>query len=79
MTKNNNKYSDRLKVYVRPQSVTDCFLVTMDPNNPLKICLYPSINDSKEVGKNPMDNKPDELDDLILHNYLILKRNVMRD
>jgi hypothetical protein len=70
---------ERFRIFVRPQSVTDYFLVTMDPADPFKICLYPSVNNNTDEQQNPLNYEPDEFNDLILHNYLIFKRNIMRD
>jgi len=51
----------------------------MDPKDPFKICLYPSTKSQLYNQENGMNSAPDELEQLILHNYLILKRNCLRD
>ena len=58
--------------------MSDCFIATMSPKEPFKICLYPPIK-SEYDNDNPMNYAPDELEQLILHNYLILRRDIMRD
>lgn len=78
MSSNNKANTESFKVYVRPQSVTECFIVTMDPQYPFKICLYPSTLENENAYNNPMNYAPDELDELILHNYLILRRHLFK-
>ncbi len=64
------------KVFIKPQSVSDCFIVTMDPKYPFKICLYPSIQSGMGKNKDSDRNEPDELEQLVFHNYLTLRRNI---
>lgn len=51
----------------------------MDPKEPFKICLYPSVKSYSNENQEAMGNEPDEMDQLILHNYLMLKRNCLND
>lgn len=51
----------------------------MDPKDPFKICLYPSTKSQIDNYENGMNYADDELEQLILHNYLILKRNCVSD
>ena len=81
MAKNRKSKNEVFKVYVRPQSISDCFIATMDPKNPFKICLYPSIKsklDYNEDLTNYTLDTSDDTDQLILHNYLLLKRDCLR-
>ena len=68
-----------LRVYVRPQNVCDYFIATMDPKDPLKICLYPSVKNAGNTQLGNLDNDPEELEDLLLHNYLNFKRYCRKD
>ncbi len=81
MAKDRKSKNEVFKVYIRPQSISDCFIATMDPKNPFKICLYPStktkFSDDKDP-ENSIPDAPDELDQLILHNYLLFKRDCLR-
>jgi hypothetical protein len=85
-----NLTNKRMRVYVRPQNVCEYFIATMDPKDPLKICLYPSVkkagnvNDNKSVNNGRRKNlrpsqieQPDDLDNLVLHNYLTFKRRCL--
>ena len=92
MTENkntNDKYADKnrnninnplknksFKIYIKPQSISDCFIATMDPKYPFKICLYPSIQSNINKEKESKTEEPDDLDQLIFHNYLSLRRNL---
>ena len=76
---NNDRPKKGLRVYVRPQNVCDYFIATMDPKDPLKICLYPSVKNAGNTPFGKPDNNPDELEDLILHNYLNFKRFCRKD
>jgi hypothetical protein len=64
----------------------------MDPKDPLKICLYPSVKDSgngnndKRSNSNQRsrnDTRPskveqlDDLDNLVLHNYLTFRKRCL--
>jgi hypothetical protein len=53
----------------------------MDPKDPFKICLYPSTRSQDYDDSNPVNTaiEPDELESLILHNYLILKRDCLQN
>ena len=78
MTKENNKKQNRFKVYIKPQSFSDYFIATMDPKDPFKICLYPSVKSQLESFDDDEENHTfiyDEPEQLILNNYLMLKRN----
>jgi hypothetical protein len=87
---NENVTTKRLRVFVRPQNVCDYFIATMDPKDPLKICLYPSIkkagngkdqkymnyNSRNKTGVSKLD-QTDELENLVLHNYLTFKKRYL--
>jgi hypothetical protein len=79
LTDNQKNTNELFKVYVRPQTMSEYCIVTMDPKEPFKICLYPPVKDGPDPFQNPIDNTPDELDELILHNYLVLKRDLFRN
>lgn len=79
MTKNKKFSDERLKIYIKPQSISDCFIATMDPSDPFKICLFPSIQSKIVDGASESGNEPDELDSLFLHNYLKLRRNCLNN
>jgi hypothetical protein len=87
-----NLNTKRLRVYVRPQNVCDYFIATMDPKDPLKICLYPSVKKAGNVkdhkymnhrsrnrsGPSKLDDA-DDLDNLVLHNYLTFKKRCLNN
>ena len=79
MTRARKNKNEKFKVYIKPQSISDCFIATMDPKDPFKICLYPSTKSQTFNDGQPIGQSPDEPEDLILHNYLILKRNCLED
>lgn len=76
-----DKKPDRkgFRVYVKPQTFSDCFIATMDPKDPLKICLYPSVKSHMNVVNDDEQTPDEELEQLLLHNYLILKRNCIHN
>ena len=81
MAKNRKSKNEVFKVYIRPQSISDFFIATMDPKNPFKICLYPSVRSKLDINENSPNYPPDtsdDIDQLILHNYLLLKRDCLR-
>ena len=79
MTRDKRNKNEKFRVYIKPQSISDCFIATMDPKDPFKICLYPSTRSQAYNDHGSFNNAPDEIEDLILHNYLILKRNCLQD
>ena len=78
MTKTKKFEKNKFRVYIKPQSFSDCFIATMDPKDPYKICLYPSINSLNNPGES-MNLRYDDPEQLILYNYLILKRDCALD
>ena len=75
MTEDHNTDKPKFRVYVKPQSFSDCFIATMDPKDPFKICLYPSINSQYGSGVSNLRSPEEDLEQLLLYNYLILKRD----
>jgi hypothetical protein len=51
----------------------------MDPKYPFKICLYPSIKSNSNSLEGSVDFQYEELEQLILYNYLLLKRDCELD
>jgi hypothetical protein len=66
--------SKRFKIYIRPQAISDCFIATMDPKNPMKICLYPSVKSGPVISPESDNQAPDEIENLVLYNYLKIRR-----
>ncbi|WP_455392421.1 hypothetical protein [[Eubacterium] cellulosolvens] len=66
------------RIYIKPQTFSDCFIATMDPKDPFKICLYPSIKSQTNL-ESKLPAPEDELEQLILYNYLILRRDCLLD
>lgn len=79
MTNEETENGSTFRVYVKPQSFSDCFIVTMDPKYPFKICLYPSIKSNSNSLEESVDFQYEELEQLILYNYLLLKRDCELD
>jgi hypothetical protein len=79
VTKESETEQPRFKVYIKPQSFSDCFIATMDPKNPFKICLYPSVNSQEGYDGSSIKTPDEELEQLILYNYLLLKRDCELD
>ena len=51
----------------------------MDPKYPFKICLYPSIKSYTNSLQGSVDFQQEDLEQLILYNYLLLKRDCELD
>ena len=67
------------RVYIKPQTFSDCFIATMDPKDPFKICLYPSAKSYAGLNGASLQTPEEELEQLILYNYLLLKRDCLLD
>jgi hypothetical protein len=79
MTNVNITEKPKFRVYIKPQSFSDCFIATMDPKDPFKICLYPSVKSQPLYEDSNFDPHDEELEQLILYNYLLLKRDCALD
>lgn len=79
MTKNKKSEKKGFRVYIKPQTFSDCFIATMDPKDPFKICLYPSVNSQSNLINTNLEPPEDEFEQLLLYNYLMLKRDLHLD
>jgi len=75
--KENKQECKGFRVYIKPQSFSDCFIATMDPKDPFKICLYPSVKPQTSYNNIPIFTPEEEIDQLVLYNYLMLKQDIL--
>ena len=79
MTENKKSEKKGFRVYIKPQTFSDCFIATMDPKDPFKICLYPSVKSQTNIINSNIEPPEDEFEQLLLYNYLRLKRDCVLD
>ena len=77
MTADKSQEKTKFRVLVKPQSFSDCFIATMDPKDPFKICLYPSVKSLTDTKNASFNIHYDEPENLILYNYLMLRRDLL--